>query len=431
MAYCIMRFEKHKAANIGSLAGSLAHTFRSRYTPNADPELIKDNRVWLGPDSTADTVRAIRERLPEKRRSDAVGCIEFFIGASPEWFEKHGGTGDQESYFQGAIDWLKAEFGEENVISVVQHNDETSPHLAAYVVPIDPVTGRLNAKNWTGGRQRCSALQTAFHAAAGEPVGLDRGRKGSTAEHMSIRRWYAGQADIDQRERAVRLEQWKRGAELTSRETDALFREHDVEDRERAAAEKDAQTAAERRSLSEAMDAVAEREKGLERVSEGLSKHAAELEERERRLASLERKLAALAQQLEARGDRLAGGEAALARRQAEIDRSGEKLQQRLLAARESQATWEARRDQWLAENRPADVPPEVEKLRALDDMTPSAAADFLAQAENDSMHEFFDALAGPTPAWRALLDQHADAAAAAEGWKDAGLEGQSDGPKI
>lgn len=167
-----MRFEKHKASNVGALAGSLSHTFRSRYTPNAKPELIKDNQVLHGPEDPQGVADAIRARWPEKYRKDAVGVIELFIGASPEWFQEHGGAGDQEAYFQRAIEWLQAHYGPENVVSVVQHNDETTPHLAAYVVPIRPDTGALSAKWFADGRRGCSELQTAFHRAAGEPVGL-------------------------------------------------------------------------------------------------------------------------------------------------------------------------------------------------------------------------------------------------------------------
>ncbi|WP_415843745.1 MobV family relaxase, partial [Vreelandella rituensis] len=205
MAYCIMRFQKLKAASWGSLAGSLAHTMRSRYTPNAVPELIKDNEVLLGPESPKEVIDLVRERWPEKYRKDAVGCIEYFIGASPEWFKKHGGDGDQERYFQGAIDWLKREYGEENVVSVVQHNDETSPHLAAYVVPIDEY-GNLNAKKWTGGRPACARMQTRFQEFAGEPVGLERGVRGSKAEHLTIQRFYEENKTLNEKRREIKYD---------------------------------------------------------------------------------------------------------------------------------------------------------------------------------------------------------------------------------
>ena len=82
MAYAILRTAKLKS--FGEIGGSLAHTFRERHTPNADPDLTPANE-HAGASEAADALAAIRERLPEKRRSDAVLCIEYFIGRSPEW----------------------------------------------------------------------------------------------------------------------------------------------------------------------------------------------------------------------------------------------------------------------------------------------------------------------------------------------------------
>lgn len=437
MAYAIMRFEKHKARNVASLAGSLSHTFRSRYTPNAVPEKAEDNRVWLGPSDPQEVADAIRDRFPTGRKtkpkSDSVGCLEFFIGASPEWFPEHGGDGDADAFFQGAIDWLSAEFGEENVVSVVQHNDETTPHLAAYVVPVDPDTGRLNAKRWTGGRQRCSAMQTRCHVAAGEPHGLQRGRKGSTAEHMSIRRWYAEHASLDERARDLRYdaidieareteigenleELVKREQRLDRRELDQERRGYELDDREQGVGQREAQTAAERQALDERAEALAEREHAAQALSERLKGLQEAVERRESALAEREHRLAALEQQLEERGERLCGGEAALEQRQAEIDRAGEKLRQRLVEAREQEQAWEARRDAWLHENRPPAVPELVQQLRALADMGPLEAAEFMDR--HDELHDWYSPFDGYTPEAQELLSRYEGAAEELERWE-------------
>jgi hypothetical protein len=265
---------------------------RSRYTPNADPELIKDNKVWIGPESPKEVVDLVRGRWPEKYRKDAVGCIEYFIGASPEWFKKHGGDGDQDAYFQHAIDWLKAEYGEENVISVVQHNDETSPHLAAYVVPIDEY-GKLNAKKWTGGRPACAKMQTRFHEAAGEPVGLERGIRGSKAEHMTIQQWYSEHATLDDRKREIKFDT----ADIAAREVE----------------------------IEEGLDEIASREKSLERREKSLgdrendaTRRGYELDDREETLLERESKASGLLEQATAKLAALANKEEEIAKREAE-----------------------------------------------------------------------------------------------------------------
>ena len=194
MAYAILRTEKLKT--MGNIGGSLAHNYRTRDTPNAVPERLHFNTHDI---ASADEVKAaIVARLPEKRRSDAVLCVEYFIGASPDYFAGTDPKG--EHYFATAIQWLKERHGAENVIATSVHHDETSPHLVAYVVPLDQ-DGKLNAKSFLGGRAKLTAMQTDF-AQAVQQHGLERGIEGSKAKHQSIKQYYAA---IEQgtRERAT------------------------------------------------------------------------------------------------------------------------------------------------------------------------------------------------------------------------------------
>lgn len=183
MTYAILRTAKLKS--FGNIAGSLAHTYRTRFTANADPgrEHCNEHHGAGTPDMIRD---AIHSRLPNKRRKDAVLCLEYFIGASPEFF-----THDQDGtgYFAKAIDWLKARHGADNVIAASVHRDETSPHLVAYVVPMTP-DGRLSAKHFIDGKAMLSAMQTDFAKTVGSPFGLQRGIEGSQAEHTTIRSYY-------------------------------------------------------------------------------------------------------------------------------------------------------------------------------------------------------------------------------------------------
>lgn len=185
MPFAILRTAKLKSA--GNIASSLAHTFRTRDTPNADPSrrLLNEHH---GPSSPEAVKQGIEARLPAQRRSDAVLAIEYFIGASPEAFQ-NSGPNDGRAYFQQAIEWLKAKHGAENVISAHVHRDETSPHLVAYVVPRDG--DKLNAKKWLGGKATLSAMQTDFAEHVGRQHGLERGLEGSRATHKSVREFYA------------------------------------------------------------------------------------------------------------------------------------------------------------------------------------------------------------------------------------------------
>lgn len=175
---------------MGNIGGSLAHNYRTIDTPNADPTRTAKNIHSLpNPESVK---QAINERLPEKRRKDAVLCIEYLITASPEW-EGWQNKVQQDEYFNRSIAWLEQRHGKENVITTSIHLDETTPHLVAYVVPIDH-NGKLNCKHFLGGKNKLSTMQTEFARTVAD-LGLSRGIENSKARHTSIQKYYT---DINQ-----------------------------------------------------------------------------------------------------------------------------------------------------------------------------------------------------------------------------------------
>ena len=133
-------------------------------------------------------MQALRDRLPDKYRKDAVIGLEYFVGASPQWFD--GKTREQQdTYFHESIEWLQQRHGKENVVGWSIHRDETSPHLVAYVVPLSD-RGTLNAKQWTGGAATLSKMQTDFAKTVGARNDLERGIEGSKAHHQTIKSFY-------------------------------------------------------------------------------------------------------------------------------------------------------------------------------------------------------------------------------------------------
>lgn len=183
MAYAILRAAKLKT--FGEIGGSLSHTYRTRPTHNADPTRKKNNSHDL-PDSAL-VMDAIKKRMPEKVRKNAVLCVEYLITGSPEW--DGWGTDKEKTYFDRALEFLKKRHGAENVVATSVHRDETTPHLVAYVVPIDE-RGKLNARAFLGGRGKLSAMQT-FFADCVKDLGLERGLEGSKARHTTIKDFYA------------------------------------------------------------------------------------------------------------------------------------------------------------------------------------------------------------------------------------------------
>jgi len=184
MSYAILRTEKLKT--MGNIAASLSHNYRLRPTPNADPTRLKNNEHDLK--TARQVMDGIKNRLPEKTRKNAVLAIEYLITASPDWNGWKNKEKDSE-FFDKAKEWLIKKHGAENVISTTIHRDETTPHMAVYVVPIDS-KGNLNAREFLGGRAKLSKMQTDFHDQV-KDLGLERGLEGSKAEHTTIKDFYA------------------------------------------------------------------------------------------------------------------------------------------------------------------------------------------------------------------------------------------------
>ena len=182
MSFVILRAAKlHTAGEIG---GSLGHNFRLMKTPNADPAKRNLNEHDF---SYSQIKQNIQARLPEKVRKNGVRVIEYMITASPEW--KGWGTAAENDFFDRAKAWLKERHGAENVVGLSIHRDETTPHLVGYIVPIDE-RGKLNAREFLGGRSKLSAMQTSL-AKKVQDLGLERGLEGSKARHTTIKDFYA------------------------------------------------------------------------------------------------------------------------------------------------------------------------------------------------------------------------------------------------
>ena len=195
MAYGICRIQKLKAGAVGR---SALHTSRKRDTPNADPEK-QHIRIIGQPDSPniPDLETLVRQHIGNQTiRKNAVLAVEFLLTASPEYFRPDNPSmagyyepQRLESFQQKACEWLTNSYGD-RIVRAELHLDESTPHIHAYMVPLDE-KGKLNCRALLGGsRYRLSELQDSF-AQAMKPLGLERGIKGSRAKHTEVRKYYA------------------------------------------------------------------------------------------------------------------------------------------------------------------------------------------------------------------------------------------------
>jgi Plasmid recombination enzyme/Toprim-like/Protein of unknown function (DUF3991) len=197
MAYCICRIAKLKSG--GAITASEQHTLRTRETPNAD--LSKENERFIGNHPIHSPVpleEEVFERIgqqPKKIRSDAVLCVEMMLTASPEYFrpDDEGRAGkwnveQLEQWKQANHKWLNETYGDK-IVRAELHLDESTPHIHAYLVPLDQ-NSKLNCKSYFGGRQKLREFQDSY-AEAMAPLDLERGIKGSRATHTQVKDYYA------------------------------------------------------------------------------------------------------------------------------------------------------------------------------------------------------------------------------------------------
>lgn len=220
MSFAIYRTAKLKS--FGEIGASLSHTYRTRETLNADA--LRANLNEHSFKTYNSCFDAIKNQIPQKRRKDAVLCIEHLITASPNW--DGWGTDKEMDFFRQSKKFLEEKYGKNNIVAMSIHRDETTPHLIVYVVPVDEKTGRLNAKKWLGGRAKLTQTQTAF-AKAVEQLGLKRGVENSKANHKTIQKYYS---EINEADQNLKSEVDKKIHAIENKTSDIQFPEFSFSD---------------------------------------------------------------------------------------------------------------------------------------------------------------------------------------------------------
>ncbi len=187
--YAVLRVAKLKT--MGEIGGLGKHNERTRETRNADEARVGENVRLVG---TGDWCADAQARLDDAPtiRKNAVLAMEHVLTASREFY--HQGTQDEQSarldeWTARSMAWLRETYGEKNIVAAVLHRDEQTPHLQVLVVPIDE-RGRLNAHAYTDGRAMLARMQDSY-AAAVRDLGLERGVRGSVADHQTVKEFYA------------------------------------------------------------------------------------------------------------------------------------------------------------------------------------------------------------------------------------------------
>lgn len=188
MAYAIMRIKKIKSNP--EFTKIMEHNYRLTPVLNADPSLQHTNEELIKlqfksyKEAFENAINKSDYYKTHKIRKNAVRGLEILMTHTDDI-----STGlNLEAWKRKNIDWIKETFGEKNIASMIYHGDESTPHIHAVVFPI--INDRLNAYHILGNRQKMRELQDSY-AKTMQPLGLERGLKGSVAKKTDIKKFYS------------------------------------------------------------------------------------------------------------------------------------------------------------------------------------------------------------------------------------------------
>lgn len=200
----------HLQRGSGNDSGMSCHIERkdakgNTYVPeNADASRTHLNRELITfPDGVRNRTGAIQYRIENAGLHRKVGknqckAIRIILTGTHEQMMKLYKEGKLSKWIEANRRWLYDSFGKDNVVSLVLHMDEKTPHLHATIIPI--VTGERKRREREGEKKyqtksgpRLSADDVMkrhmlkryqdTYAAAMRPFGLERGVVGSTIKH--------------------------------------------------------------------------------------------------------------------------------------------------------------------------------------------------------------------------------------------------------
>ena len=210
MGYAVLHLEKAKGAD----SGMSAHIERTILPKNADPTRTHLNRELIQfPDGVRNRTAAIQHRLNTaglkrkigKNQVQAIRIVLTGTHADMERIEQSGKLGE---WCQDNLNWLRKTYGADNVVSAVLHMDEETPHIHATIVPIVQTERKKQKKEQTV-KKKYRSKAPAPRLCADEVMsranliryqdtyaeqmaayGLQRGIKGSEAQHISTHEYY-------------------------------------------------------------------------------------------------------------------------------------------------------------------------------------------------------------------------------------------------
>lgn len=167
MSYSILRVERVKGS--GNTKGLQKHNQRENNNYNNKDIRHEDTHknYDLINEKNVDYNKLIADKIDanytgnRKIRADAIRHVEGIITSDQKFFN---GLNEREmsQFFKDSLDFVKQEYGEENVLYATVHLDEKVPHMHFGFVPLTE-DGRLSAKEKLGNKKAMTELQDRFN----------------------------------------------------------------------------------------------------------------------------------------------------------------------------------------------------------------------------------------------------------------------------
>lgn len=201
--YAVFHSEKGKVSS-AVIGRHIDRTEGAEYTyEHADPSRKNLNIHFdLGDFTKMELHEAVEKRIEEGYqaknkagelkaiRKDAVKYnTHILTGTHEKMKEIENNPQKREEWINANLNFIKKEFGAENLVRFAVHRDEKTMHIHAVTVNLT-ADGRLSAKEIIGSKKEMQQRQDRYSEAM-KPFGLERGLRNTGIKHEGSREYYA------------------------------------------------------------------------------------------------------------------------------------------------------------------------------------------------------------------------------------------------
>lgn len=188
MAYSTINIVKfNNNTGRGAIVKVARHNFRTEISRNVNKKKTYLNEYLIG-SKGMDILAELDKKLEplDKFRKDANSVCNVCLSASPEFFK--GKSKEKIKEWQDeTLKFMVDQFGKENILYAVVHNDEKTPHIHFSVVPIKD--NKLRSNLWFDGPSKLKAFHTEYSKYM-KKFGLKRGKTAVKSSQDELENFY-------------------------------------------------------------------------------------------------------------------------------------------------------------------------------------------------------------------------------------------------